>query len=592
MKFIKRLLLVVLFIFSLNILVGCNNNKIDTLLVGVHEIEENFLVNANNYVSDLVHGYSTLVKTENGEYVWDTNIVLTKAPEVKFDDDGNKTYHFTLRKNLEWNNGSKITAKDYVASILLFSSSEWNTLSPSNVGSKLLGYNEYRKGIKSKNNYTSIHEIFRGVRLTDDYTFSLTIDKKYIPNFYESAFVAAKPIYLESFLPGFDIKDDGEGAYLKSSDSLNVLELLQINVFSENGEKLNPKVTCGPYNFISFDKNNIFLEVNPHYQGNYEKKKPKIEIIEIKEITPLTDVEQVIAGSVDLVIGINDPNKIKIAKETTNVGLCNYLENGFRFIGIANDKEPTSYPEVRRAIAYLIDRNKLLTYEASGYGAIINAPYSKDDWYYLESKNELESKLATYSQSINSANIELNMSPYKYEEDGETLYNPEKAANDYFRHDADGNILEITQCIKTKNMLSLDLSLHAWKVGIKFQYDEVESEEFIERINEKHYHLYELSISFDDFDPYLYWHSDVVDTDLMAVSDMIIDEMVLKMHRAQSKEDFVEAFINFSTRWNRILPCIPLYSSEYYDVYNKKVKGLKTNAHWTWANDICDIYID
>ena len=55
------------------------------------------------------------------------------------------------------------------------------------------------------------------------------------------------------------------------------------------------------------------------------------------------------------------------------------------------------------------------------------------------------------------------------------------------------------------------------------------------------------------------------------------------------KDEFKEKFVEFVTRWNELLPNIPLYSNEYFDVYNTRIKGLQTTPVWTWANDICDI---
>ena len=44
-------------------------------------------------------------------------------------------------------------------------------------------------------------------------------------------------------------------------------------------------------------------------------------------------------------------------------------------------------------------------------------------------------------------------------------------------------------------------------------------------------------------------------------------------------------------RWNKLLPEIPLYSNEYYDMYNKKLGGVEehpTNPYWAPANALID----
>lgn len=47
----------------------------------------------------------------------------------------------------------------------------------------------------------------------------------------------------------------------------------------------------------------------------------------------------------------------------------------------------------------------------------------------------------------------------------------------------------------------------------------------------------------------------------------------------------------YITRWNYLLPEIPLYSNQYYDMYNTKITGVKenpTNPYWSPANALID----
>ncbi|MBE7068706.1 MAG: hypothetical protein E7381_05335 [Clostridiales bacterium] len=42
----------------------------------------------------------------------------------------------------------------------------------------------------------------------------------------------------------------------------------------------------------------------------------------------------------------------------------------------------------------------------------------------------------------------------------------------------------------------------------------------------------------------------------------------------------------FITRWNKLVPEVPLYSNQYYDVYNAKIDKLETNPYWSVADAI------
>ena len=60
---------------------------------------------------------------------------------------------------------------------------------------------------------------------------------------------------------------------------------------------------------------------------------------------------------------------------------------------------------------------------------------------------------------------------------------------------------------------------------------------------------------------------------------------------ATEDEVYAEWWKFYITRWNHLLPEIPLYSNEYYDVYNAKIKGVEehpTNPFWSPASALID----
>lgn len=77
--------------------------------------------NAADYdVYQMVMGYGTVDMTFGGEYVVNTAVV--DKHEVTENEDGSKTYTWTIKDGLTYADGSPITAYDYVAGILLWSS--------------------------------------------------------------------------------------------------------------------------------------------------------------------------------------------------------------------------------------------------------------------------------------------------------------------------------------------------------------------------------------------------------------------------------------------------------------------------------------
>lgn len=69
----------------------------------------------------------------------------------------------------------------------------------------IVGYEDFSSG-KTKE--------LKGLRLLGDYKFSVTIDKQYIPYFYDITYAGFSPVYPAVWLDDADIKDDGNGCYI------------------------------------------------------------------------------------------------------------------------------------------------------------------------------------------------------------------------------------------------------------------------------------------------------------------------------------------------------------------------------------------
>lgn len=155
-----------------------------------------------NYGGSL--GYATIYSNEGGELKYNPT-VNAADPEVKTNEDGSKTYTFKIKDNLVWNDGTPITAKDYVFGVLFANMPEWTTAGADNgtSGLELKGYKAYHDG------ETLTHA---GLALVDDHTFSVTIDKAYVPYYYETALVGTSPTPRHRYAPNLDIVAGENGA--------------------------------------------------------------------------------------------------------------------------------------------------------------------------------------------------------------------------------------------------------------------------------------------------------------------------------------------------------------------------------------------
>ena len=142
-------------------------------------------VGANNTsdidVRTMLHGYNTVEWSSQLQFVTDPIVVsnLTTGRSGR-----NALYTVTLQQGtLPICDGTTpITAKDYVFSLLLCTSPQAAALgAESSRYSQIVGYDEYHSGEA---------KALRGVRLIDDYTFSIAVKAEYEPFFYD----LAKPV--------------------------------------------------------------------------------------------------------------------------------------------------------------------------------------------------------------------------------------------------------------------------------------------------------------------------------------------------------------------------------------------------------------
>ena len=202
--------------------VGCSksDNKVEkgnkvggSLIVGqITDLTGDFANGWANGSADadvkyLIAGYQTVTYTKEGTYEVDPTVV--KNLDVKENEDGSKTFTFTLNENLEYSNGLKIKAEDYVFSALIGSSPEFEALGAyATTGQPFVGYDEF---------YNGETKTFTGVRLLGDYEFSVTVKADELPNFYEMAKVSLSPTPMSVYAPGVTLTDEGNGATLSDN---------------------------------------------------------------------------------------------------------------------------------------------------------------------------------------------------------------------------------------------------------------------------------------------------------------------------------------------------------------------------------------
>lgn len=587
-------------------------------------------------IRNLIHGYSTLWTTPGENFIWDTEAVLVEEPEtemlparqvpetvLKFDEEGepyyepvldehgnpvmkdvnDKLFKFKLQQDLKWNDGTQITAKDYIFSLLFTASKQWaDVKASSTTGDQLLGYADYRNPDTPKPEGAST-PVFVGAKLVGEYEFHLIIDGENLPYFYETTMVALTPAPMHVYAPEADVVTDPEtqGTYLTGFTAERAQWVKDVYCF-------NPTVSCGPYNFIYFKNQVVRLEKNPYFKTDGEGYAPMVDVIEQRWINQDTDVYQVIAGEVDIVAGVIESEKIEALKTSDTAYPVTYSRNGYGMIAFACDFGPTKEAKVRQAIGMLVDRNEFVQEILGGYGVLVNGAYGLSQWMYQEKRQELEAQLIQYSLNTEEANDFLDETDWKFEADGVTPFDRTKAGPDknYFRYNSKGEMLQVNHFGTTENditdLIALRLPVNCAYAGIKYTvtyggFDTLLNHYYYGYTmdeSERVYHAFNLASGFGSpYDPYYSWHSVWVGKSYLnscQLADAILDECIETMRSQEATEEgrgnFANAWLQFQIRWNELLPSVPLYSNEYYDAVNNRVKDLQTTPTWGWARAI------
>lgn len=544
----------------------------------------------DSQVIDLTNATSTIAQDAQGKLLINKGVVTNDKLEKSTDADGNTVVTWRLRKDLKWSDGQPITAKDYVFSALFNYSKEWTEAGAQIVVEPaLVGATSYNKGEAQS---------LKGIKLIDDYTFSVTIDKSALPYFFEMSFYGIDAYPMHELAKGATIKSDENGSKIDGVDLKAVAE----NVKKTQVDSKKPTVTYGKYNFDTVSDTEVVVKLNPNYVGNYEGVKPTIETITLKANTNSElAIQRLQKGEVDFVPNLVEASLIKAATEDKNLGTIKYNRNGYGYLGMANELGATADVNVRHAIGHLVNRNQLITDVLGGSGVAVNSQYSFAQWMAKEKESELNSKLNKYEYSVAKANEALDKSEYRFEADGVTKFDSSKASANYLRYNSKKEVLEVKHLATDNNPVSTaletNLLVDAPKVGMKYSITKTDFATLQKEINATttkastaQYHIYNLATTWTGaiFDPYNAEHSKNLGTRLNAwrVNDAQIDKISEELRKIDSSntDAFANKWLEYQVRFNELLPILPLYSNTYYNAYAaEKVDTDPTTSIRNWS---------
>lgn len=361
-------------------------------------------------------GLATLTTDESGTYLWNDTVV--ESHEGVTNEDGSKTFTIKIAEDLVYSDGSPITAKDYLAFTLAFNTPVMDAATNYTYigGQAYVGFEAYKAATEPTP--------FAGLRLLDDYTFSVTIDASQLPYYYETTYLAFDPTPLAMWLGDADIVDDGEGAYVTESFyAKNGDDWAMTDHILASRNDISTYPYSGAYTIASWDASTAtaVLKINTNYKGDFAGRKPSIETISYVRMVSETQNEWLTTGKLDILCDITggDDTKaaLKIVEDNPDEYAATYYDRaGYGKLGFRGDFGPAMFAEVRRAIIYSIDRNAFAQDFTGGYGAVVNGPYYTGFGAYLANKDDI--LLDQYATSEAAAIAQLEEGGWVYNSEG------------------------------------------------------------------------------------------------------------------------------------------------------------------------------
>lgn len=296
----------------------------------------------------MLHGYDTVYSRSQDDFALDSTVV--KTLEVTRERDGD-TYTFTLAPGLTYNEGTPITAADYVFSLLLHSSPAVAELG----GVKL---DLFARGGLGGLRCGNVRHAFRGAAAGC------------APIFHHRHGGRSAPLLWIGRSAGQTMSHPGDRSGIRRGGWRGRMLSLRRRRSHPNAasasdrtaagnadfrERLShqPKVTCGPYQLVAYDATSSLVELkaNPAYLGNAEEQKPSIQRVRVIQLLGAEAVAAFERGEVQIVNRLTDGAAIHQARalDGKQASLSSYFRSGYAFLAFACEQAPTSDVHVRRA---------------------------------------------------------------------------------------------------------------------------------------------------------------------------------------------------------------------------------------------------
>lgn len=336
-----------------------------------------------------------------------------------------------------------------------------------------------------------------------------------------------------------------------------------------------PMIGTGAFQLSDYETmRNVKLERNENYWG----QKPYIKEIDAV-IVP--DVESQLSVFENGDIDLAQPTSIDWAKyaENKNVKVYEYVSRNYEFIGFNFKNSSLKDKNVRKAMAYGVDRHKLINNIYLGHGTVVDVPI-----YPLSSIYE-EASLQ-YGYNVDEAIELLEESGYLSEGDHATRVSEEGISLSFNLIANKDNVLREKAAFFIQEELE--------RIGIQIDVELLEWEEFNDRISKGSFDMilggWDLSYIPDL--SFAFHSTQMGESNFISYYDETIDELLEEAFRAPSRAEKEESYSQLQKHIAEELPYFSLFFKNGSIVVRDKVKGEIKPNNYNLFNGIEDWFIN
>lgn len=327
-------------------------------------------------------------------------------------------------------------------------------------------------------------------------------------------------------------------------------------------QKTNP-IGTGPFKFVSFDQVNSIVRFEAF--GDYWEGAPKIKSLTVKTVTDANALQaELRSGSVDVApIPSNlSPDTLKALGQDQALDVQAFKGSNIVYMGFNTEVSPLKDSRIRQAIAYAIDRKKIIRELLSGQAHEAFSIIPEDSWAYAKGEE--------YPFDPAKAKLLLAEAGYK----GEVIK---------FKFSA-GNAATSQYAQVVQDYLS--------KVGMKVEIETVDSNTLLTQLAQGQFQMTTARWVGGNQDPIflrdLFASTDFPDRKQGGRNrsrysnpefDRIIEDAVNSLDKTKQKELYRQAQQIVS----KDLPLLPLWYSSNIVVSRKRIGNVKINASGDWS---------